>query len=121
MPTCGVCGDGITHPYRCSHCGLTVCETHRLPENHGCDAPSAAVPLAQRRQREPSAEGIESPEPMELDESNRAGTRTDPTFESAPGVAPDGSISTPDDDEAGNTPREEAATGGLLAWLRSLF
>lgn len=122
MPTCGVCGDELTHPYRCSHCGLTVCEAHRLPENHGCDAPTAAVPLSHRRQHDPGAEGIESPEPMELDERHRGAASAEPTFESSPGVALDGSVSRDDDDGGeGESTAERAARGGLLAWLRSLI
>lgn len=36
MPTCDLCGEQVSMPYRCHHCGGTYCGDHRLPESHNC-------------------------------------------------------------------------------------
>lgn len=36
MPTCDICGEQVSMPYRCHHCGGTYCGDHRLPESHSC-------------------------------------------------------------------------------------
>jgi len=34
---CDLCGEGIAAvPYKCAHCGKTLCPIHRLPESHQC-------------------------------------------------------------------------------------
>lgn len=121
MATCGVCGEELVRPYHCSHCGRPVCESHRLPENHGCDAPTSTVPLADRKRPAPGSEGIESPEPMDTDERHRAGTRVDPTFERSPDVDPDGSVSTTDGAEGEDADDSDGSSVGILGRLRSLL
>jgi membrane associated rhomboid family serine protease len=36
MAECDVCGEDVSMPYHCRHCGGTYCSEHRLPESHGC-------------------------------------------------------------------------------------
>ncbi len=36
MPTCDICGEQVSMPYQCHHCGGTFCGNHRLPESHDC-------------------------------------------------------------------------------------
>ncbi|PSP55498.1 rhomboid family intramembrane serine protease, partial [Halobacteriales archaeon QH_7_66_37] len=36
MAECDVCGDEVSMPYQCRHCGGTHCAEHRLPESHDC-------------------------------------------------------------------------------------
>jgi len=36
MAECDVCGDEVSMPYQCRHCGGTYCADHRLPESHDC-------------------------------------------------------------------------------------
>ncbi len=38
---CVVCGKEQIMPFKCSYCGRPFCSTHRLPENHNCDAVGA--------------------------------------------------------------------------------
>ena len=36
MAECDVCGEQVSMPYNCRHCGGTHCTEHRLPEAHNC-------------------------------------------------------------------------------------
>ena len=36
MSKCDVCGEEVSMPYHCRHCGGTYCAEHRLPESHDC-------------------------------------------------------------------------------------
>ena len=36
MAECDVCGEEVSMPYQCKHCGGTYCGEHRLPESHDC-------------------------------------------------------------------------------------
>ncbi len=36
MAECDVCGERVSMPYQCRHCGGTFCAEHRLPEAHDC-------------------------------------------------------------------------------------
>jgi membrane associated rhomboid family serine protease len=36
MAECDVCGEEVSMPYECRHCGGTYCADHRLPESHDC-------------------------------------------------------------------------------------
>ena len=39
MSYCDHCGQGIAAvPYKCKHCGKTLCPDHRLAEFHACEA-----------------------------------------------------------------------------------
>ena len=38
MAECDVCGEEVSMPYQCRHCGGTYCADHRLPESHNCPA-----------------------------------------------------------------------------------
>jgi membrane associated rhomboid family serine protease len=38
MAECDVCGEQVSMPYQCRHCGGTHCAEHRLPESHSCPA-----------------------------------------------------------------------------------
>lgn len=37
MATCSLCGREVVLPFRCSYCGRSFCEFHRLPEGHDCE------------------------------------------------------------------------------------
>lgn len=36
MGLCYFCGEEVDFPHRCSYCNLSLCDKHRLPENHNC-------------------------------------------------------------------------------------
>lgn len=117
MPECAACGDTIESHFSCSYCGATLCGDHRLPENHACNAVRSLTPLSQKKQvNEP--EGIKSPEPMELDDSQVIGSSGGPELDRAPDVAPDGSVA---DEHSTDDEDDSSGSGGFLAWFRSFF
>lgn len=36
---CSICGFVDPIPTKCRHCGKSLCDVHRLPENHECNVP----------------------------------------------------------------------------------
>ena len=53
MPFCEHCGDEIGYlPFKCRYCGGTMCNKHRLPENHECTFELKHTPIVPITSRE---------------------------------------------------------------------
>lgn len=131
MSSCIACGsEEITT--RCGYCRDPVCKDHRLPEAHDCPALLQSPGV---KDSTPAAEGIKSPEPMDLGTNSTTNTPTRDVGDSygehsrSLDVNPDGSISgepTPEPQERGwSAPKPDRYTAETWAlrirnWSRTL-
>lgn len=131
MVSCGYCGDTTGDlAFECDYCGISFCQSHRLPEAHDCTNISDARPPTSAAQEADAfsdrSRGAESTEDIDLAElreraknddqdqpysvvevDHTVGTTPDPDFDSSPDVAVDGSIARESDSVEVTTPDRE--------------
>lgn len=130
MTECRVCGDGEQLGFVCKLCGCEHCARHQLPENHDCpgletydrDQSWFYSGEATVRTGTESAERYrrEAPTALEHGDMGRLpGATPDARGSSSPDVAPDGSVSTPD--QAGEAPEGPGSDsdGRFRWWIRT--
>ena len=108
MSACDYCGSADGFGYTCKLCSRTHCQSHRLPENHGCPNLDNALPPGRSTVRpgrdmewseKPylSEQSVASPtpsapEPLPSADIPTYGTPPDEDLDGGPDMAPDGTL-----------------------------
>jgi len=111
MATCDLCGRSVDLSHSCSYCEGTFCDQHRVPETHDCHAQAVAQPVHDKESA-PGAEGIETPEPMDVS-SARATSSKSSGGDSTPDVNPDGSLENTNDEWSDS---EDSTGSSSISW-----
>lgn len=127
MPGCTVCGDCARLSFVCKLCGEANCSEHQLPENHGCfglevyDRDESwfhtEEAIVEAGTAEASRYRQEAPVAIEKgDLGHLPGTRPDPEYNTSPDVAADGSVISPTESAASESPGS-TNLGRRLWWV----